>query len=138
MSKPPSKNIRHDFVPSDVTEQINKSIAKWELFREESYTRARARLAEEAAALAPANVPQEKLIQPELTAQQKADIDALVDTFIEKERTYYALARIIELPQSGFRFILVYGTTNDETVSQGTGPFESLTKAKKWFLNSGR
>lgn len=57
---------------------------------------------------------------------------------IKKELEYYALARVVELPQKGKRFILVYGDEDNETVTSGTGPFISYDKAEGWFTTQGR
>jgi hypothetical protein len=64
---------------------------------------------------------------------------ALLDSWIKEEREYYALVRVIELPiWDAKRFLLVYGDTDDNTVTQGTGPFESFEKAADWFYKQGR
>jgi hypothetical protein len=61
------------------------------------------------------------------------------DRLIEQEQEYYAKVRIIELPNKGMKkYILVYGDKDDATVENGTGPFESIEKAKEWYLNGGR
>ena len=65
-------------------------------------------------------------------------IDGMVDRWIQHELEYYSKVRIIELQQEGKRFILVYGDTDDATVTNGTGPFESIEKSTQWFLNGGR
>lgn len=65
-----------------------------------------------------------------------------VRQFYEKgicqERLHYAKVRVIERPQPGPRFILVYGDADDATVTHGTGPFETLEKAQAWFTAGGR
>ena len=55
---------------------------------------------------------------------------------IAREKEYYSLVRVIELSES--KFILVYGDTDNKTVIDGTGPFESLERAISWFENGGR
>ena len=64
---------------------------------------------------------------------------ALLDSWIKEEREYYALVRVIELPiWDAKRFLLVYGDADDDTVTSGTGPFESFEKAAQWFYKQGR
>jgi len=65
-------------------------------------------------------------------------IDPMIDSWIRQELEYYSLVRVIELPQDGKRFILVYGDADDETVDKGTGPFDSFEDSAQWFLTSGR
>lgn len=65
-------------------------------------------------------------------------VDSYIDGRIAQEQKHYASVRVIELPQEGKRFILVYGDVDDALVRQGTGPFESLEAAADWFYRSGR
>jgi len=65
-------------------------------------------------------------------------VDPMIDGWIARERDHYAKVRVIELPQDGKRFILVYGDEDDATVGSGTGPFESFAKAEAWFTGGGR
>lgn len=58
-------------------------------------------------------------------------VDPLYDSWIKKEREYYAKVRIVGTKE-GYR--LVYGRCR----SKGTGPFSSVKKAKDWFFNGGR
>ncbi len=55
-----------------------------------------------------------------------------------EEEGHYAKVRVVELPQEGPRFILVYGDANDDTVTSGTGPFETFELAVGWFTRLGR
>lgn len=57
---------------------------------------------------------------------------------VKQQENYYSKVRVIELPQRGHRFILVYGDVDDATVTFGTGPFETLEIAKNWFLTGSR
>jgi len=57
---------------------------------------------------------------------------------IRQEQCKYAKVRVIELPKEGRRFVLVYGDADDALVASGTGPFETLEEAGKWFLRGGR
>ncbi len=70
--------------------------------------------------------------------ERLASIRAQVQSWIDLEHTYYALVRVLELPQAGERFILVYGDADDETTTHGTGPFTSFEKAANWFYRQGR
>lgn len=73
------------------------------------------------------------------TREPKMDwIDEMYEKLIDEETNHYAKVRVIELPKEGRRFILVYGDTDDATVTNGTGPFEKLEQAFAWFLNGGR
>lgn len=121
-------NIRHEIDPDLVRAQIASKIADHErkrvIFTEE-HTRAVA--AYEAAAVWRGFKPE----GPE-------HVDPMIDRWIDREREHYALVRVIELPQKGPRFILVYGDADDATVESGTGPFKTLDEAKDWFLGGGR
>lgn len=66
------------------------------------------------------------------------EMAACYDEMITEERDYYATVRVIELPKPGQRFVMVYGDVRDDEVTRGTGPFESLEAAGKWFYNGGR
>lgn len=68
--------------------------------------------------------------KPPETAEQ---INAMYDEWIEQEKTYYSLARVIE---SNGKFRLFYGKEKYST--NGTGPFDSLEKAVSWFSGQGR
>lgn len=56
--------------------------------------------------------------------------------WIEREQEYYAKVRIVRIKAG--KYILVYGATDNETVTSGTGPFKTLAKAQAWFFNQGR
>lgn len=126
-------NIRHEIDAELVKAQINKKIADHERHRIymkeqalktlESYEKAKL----EGTTHLWSRVPDGGL-----------HIDGMVDKWIQHELEYYSKVRIIELPQKGKRFILVYGDTNDATVTNGTGPTESIEKSAQWFLNGGR
>jgi hypothetical protein len=45
---------------------------------------------------------------------------------------------VLELPQPGKRFILVYGDADDAHTTQGTGPFATFEEAAEWFYHQGR
>lgn len=66
------------------------------------------------------------------------DVRSIWNGCITLEKEHYSSVRVIELPIDGKRFILVYGNVANDTVTSGTGPFESLEKATTWFINGGR
>jgi hypothetical protein len=63
-------------------------------------------------------------------------VDPMYDEWIERQLKYYSMVRVIEL--SSDTFILVYGDVDDNTVTCGTGPFDTLDEATRWFTNGGR
>lgn len=120
-------NVRHDISHEIVSMQIHKAVATHEAMRE----RLKADTVKAIAAYAIAKTWSGR--EPDL-----AYIDPMIDAWIAKTKDHYALVRVIELPQPGKRFILVYGDTDDETVGTGTGPFESFSAAAQWFIQGGR
>lgn len=68
----------------------------------------------------------------------KDEVNRILDEDVERQLKYYSTVRVIELPQEGDRFILVYGDADDALVTSGTGPFESKHEAANWFLRGGR
>lgn len=129
----PMVNTRHDIDPRLVTEQVAHKIAQHERHREESnkqqhdlvalYTQHKA----------------EGTTARHWTREPKTDwVNPMYDSWIEREREYYAKVRVIELPQPGKRFILVYGDVDDATVTEGTGPLDTFDQAQGWFLRGGR
>lgn len=127
------KNIRHDLDPLLVAEQIEKAIAEHERFRVELIQRELKNLEEYEQAKLDGSASR-WLRVPEGPAW----VDSWIDESIRNEREYYSKVRVIELPQNGKRFILVYGDADDETVTSGTGPSVSFQRAADWFLNGGR
>ena len=70
-----------------------------------------------------------------------AEIDQYADGYNARERDHYSKVRIIERisdPLDEKRFRLVYGDVEDSASASGTGPFDSIAKATKWFTNNGR
>jgi len=126
-------NIRHEIDADLVKAQVEKKIAEYEHHRVNMKAQAQRSLA---------LYEQAKLEGTTHFWSRVPDgglhIDRMIDEWIEREREYYAKVRIIELPQEGKRFILVYGDTDDSTVKSGTGPSESIEKSTQWFLNGGR
>lgn len=126
-------NVRHDIAPALVQDQIEKKVAGHELDR--IRYKEDARIAINAYEKAKVEGTTAYWRRP---PREPGDLDPLIDDRIQRERTYYALVRVIELPVVGNRFILVYGDVDDSTVTSGTGPFESFDAAASWFLKSGR
>lgn len=62
-------------------------------------------------------------------------VDWYYETILH-EVDYYSTVRIIRIAPK--KYILVYGSVKDSTVTEGTGPFKTLTKAANWFLGGGR
>lgn len=127
-----TSNIRHDLDPALVQEQIEKNIG--EILRRKAS-------AVEGAQKALARYEQhvaEGLAHRWPRKPDPEQIGGCYDNMVATERTYYAKARVIELPQEGNRFILVYGDADDATVEFGTGPFATLDEASGWFFRGGR
>ena len=132
-----SKNIRHDLDKKLVNEQIEKALEKIEVARLmledriiktfNDYEVAKSQGKEGGWTRIPLPLEESKMENNEWAKEK-----------VKKEMEYYSLVRVIELPQKGKRFILVYGDLDDETVTSGTGPFESFEKARDWFFTSGR
>lgn len=123
-------NIRYDLNPDDVIEQTRKRV--------EELTNKKAHHIKEAQQLTLdywADVDGVRFSRKPTSPQEYAE---MYDNWIKLEQTYYAKVRIIELPKEGNRFVLVYGDTDDQTVTNGTGPFETIELATRWYLNSGR
>ena len=130
-------NIRHDLEKNDVNSNIRKKINDHlacmrksinnEINSHEEFLKAN--LETQKRWIRPRTNPVEKDLVP---------IYEMYMNWIDEELNHYSKVRVIELPVSGDRFILVYGDTDDSTVETGTGPFSSYEDAEKWFLNNGR
>lgn len=128
-----ARNIRHDLDPVKVTAAVDKKIADHAKQRTYHAGRAAETTAQYAADVASGNGHRWRGAPS--TPEQ---ISACYDDMIARERDVYATVRVVELPQPGKRFVLVYGDVRDDEVTCGTGPFESLEAASKWFYNGGR
>lgn len=127
------KNVRHDLDPTLVKAQVEAKIAKNEQHRIQLTAEAQEML--------------EKYEQAKLDGttglwgkppEGPGYVGPMIDEWNARERKHYALVRVIELPQVGKRFVLAYGEVPDAEVVSGTGPFESVDMAARWFLNGGR
>lgn len=129
----PTSNVRHDIDPDLVAAQVEHKIASHETWRANLKELARTALAsykkviEQPGGRWSGRVP-----------EGDDYVDPLIDEWIAREREHYAHVRIIELPQEGRRFLLVYGEADDAIVTTGTGPFKGLDEARNWFLDGGR
>lgn len=122
---------RHELDPARVLDCVERKVADHLRFHEYRLAEAEKSLAAYEAADARGRRLWTR--KPELPSK------TLVDDWVKTEREYYALVRVIELPVwDAKRFILVYGDTDDNTVTSGTGPFESFEKAADWFYKQGR
>jgi hypothetical protein len=128
------QNRRYEIDPALVRAQIDRKVAHYEQQRIERNQQAQQSLEEyERADL------DKRAARWRARPQGPEQVNAMYARWIEQEKDYYALVRVIELPGvSNKRFILVYGDTDDATVTCGTGPFESFELAADWFLKSGR
>jgi hypothetical protein len=131
--KHPKENVRHEIEPELVRVQIEKKVADYEKQRISWKEQARQNV--------------ERYEQAKLEGlgarwtrapDTPAYVDGLIDDWIETERRHYATVRVIELPQAGKRFVLVYGDVDDAVVTRGTGAFDSFETAQAWFLQAGR
>lgn len=127
-------NIRHELDPEKVKASVAKKIAEYEKHRIEWKARAEANVKQYAEDMAAGTAGKNWTRKPDGPAY----VDPMIDEWIARETDCYALVRVIELPQEGNRFILVYGDEDDATVKRGTGPFESFERAAQWFYNTGR
>lgn len=127
-------NIRHDLDPADVLDRINKKIARWEQEAIKRVQEATDHELDYQRRVAEGTVARYWARRPDSAER----IDAMYEDWIKYEQEHYSHVRVIELPQPGKRFILVYGVQDDMKVTEGTGPFATLDDAKNWFLNQGR
>jgi hypothetical protein len=129
------RNIRHDLDQALVAEQIGKKCAECEVDCSKRMVEAAIRTADYEAGVIDGTVPERWASRP----FTPLEIDVQCKERIAYERSHYAHVRIVELPyRKEKRFVLVYGKDDDATVTRGTGPFESIEKATKWFMNGGR
>lgn len=106
-------NVRYNIDQRLVTRQIKKKVAELERYRIKAKSYA--------------------------SANRIDDIDAMYDKWIKQEREHYAKVRIIRLANTPkVSYVLVYGDVVDAEVTSGTGPFDTLSKARAWFLRGGR
>jgi hypothetical protein len=126
-------NIRHDLDAARVADQLAKRVAHFEELRVQ--LKLRAEEVSDVYQLAVANGTAQHWAH---VPEGSAPVDLMVDHWIAKERNHFALVRVIELPQEGKRFVLVYGGVDDSAVIQGTGPFETFEAAANWFYDGGR
>jgi hypothetical protein len=132
-NSPQAHNVRHE-LPADLVQvQIEKAIARHEADRIVCRKRVEDTLALYAEAVRDGKA--NRWVRPPDDASY---IDPMIDGRIAYERSDYAKVRVIELPKTGKRFVLVYGDVRDAEVTRGTGPFESLEVAAAWFLKGGR
>jgi len=130
----PSQCIRHEIDPLLVMDQINRKISRINEHREQWFEKAKANLVEYACDVENGVADKNWKREPD----SLEFVDSHSDSRIEVERNHYSRVRVIELPQPGKRFALVYGDEDDTAPSRMTGPFESFEKASEWFLNFGR
>jgi hypothetical protein len=119
---------RHDIEPDLVVASVARQCARYEDFKQVGMARAEENL------LSWETEPQYWDRKPATAA----DIEKTYDKFIDTEHTHYSTVRILEMGGEKPGFLLVYGPMPDEQHEHGTGPFETLDKARAWFLNNGR
>lgn len=129
----PSQNIRHDIDPTLVQAQVASKLQGIERCGLAAVENAKMLQARYKADLA--NGRTRQWARPPTSVEQ---MEGIYKDIAHTESTVYAKVRIIELPRSGKRFILVYGDADDKAVEQGTGPFATLEEASGWFLRGGR
>lgn len=121
-------NIRHELDQVKVKESVDCKVAKYNEYRVKDKT------THDEWKLAISKDPKVQWQEP----QNHDEVDKMYDEWIDRELNYYALVRVIELPQKGKRFILVYGDSDDSTITNGTGPSESFDRSAEWFYKHGR
>jgi hypothetical protein len=133
LGDPPHKNVRHDLDPVLVQAQIEKKVAN-------TAAQMARRIVEttELCQRYEADMAAGKTKNWARKPDGPAEVERYMTEWMAHERDYYAKVRVIELPQPGKRFLLVYGDADDATVTKGTGPFESIHRAQAWFFNGGR
>ena len=121
-------NIVHEIDPAIVSEQIRKACKKYAILCDERVMEAKE--------------SQVRYAEDLITFCRKPDtpevVKAIWDGAITRQIDYYSLVRVVELPLGEKRFKLVYGDTDNQTVTEGTGPFESIEEAVAWFTTGGR
>lgn len=130
----PPTNKRHDLDQALVARQVEKKIAEHERRRAAANKMQRTNVA-----LYHYQKAKGDDVSKTWTREPTLDwFNRVYDAHVNLEREHYSKVRVIELPKEGHRFILVYGDTDDATVTHGTGPFEKLEQAIAWYLNGGR
>lgn len=130
----PLANRRHDLDPEAVAQAVARKVAQIEsdcLRRMEDAKALQAQYAQDVTE----GLAQKRWLREPWSPE---GVRQFHDGYISTEHNYYAKVRVVELPQQGPRFILVYGDADDATVDSGTGPFDTLEKAAAWFFNGGR
>lgn len=130
---PPTQNVRHALDSAAVRTQVDTRIAEHEANRIRFKERAQQTLADYAKAVLDGTAGRWARVP-----EGDGFVDPMIDEWVVRERTQYALVRVVELPQPGKRFVLVYGDAVDAEVTRGPGPFESFDAAAGWFLRGGR
>lgn len=128
---PRTLNVRHDFDPELVATHIEETVALHEVRRRNAV-----KFATELTALYDKDMASGNTRAWLRAPDTAAEVGAMWDRRIANELSHYALARVIERPDG--KFILVYGDADDATVTNGTGPVDSVKKAADWFFAGGR
>lgn len=130
----PPQNIRHDLDPAVVADAVARKLEEIDRYAKDDFERARERMTKYLKDLADGAASRSWSHQPD----SPQDVERRRQARRQTEQAYYAKVRVIELPREGDRFLLVYGDTDDKSVTSGTGPFESFDKAVEWFVRLGR
>ncbi|MDU8350472.1 hypothetical protein RYA05_01060 [Pseudomonas syringae pv. actinidiae] len=134
--KHPEQCVRHDIDPLLVMDQIDKAIRKNEERRIQWAKRDQELLDQYARDVEEGTAKKKWVHIPDTDSVESGS--KLIDDWNHQQRTYYSKVRVIELPQEGKRFVLVYGDEDDAAPIRMTGPSETLERATEWFLNGGR
>jgi hypothetical protein len=128
-------NIRHDLTKEEVAGQLERKVQQLLKDKQNAMNRAILNCADYAVRVKEGDVIRHWSRKPDTPEY----FNGFYNRLIAQEQEYYSKVRIIELPNKGTKkYILVYGDKDDAAVESGTGPFESIEKAKEWYLNGGR
>lgn len=129
----PACNVRHEIDSSLVSQQIELACSRYQKYLEERSSDAanNVRQYQEDVANGLGHKWRHVPSNPE-------EIVSIYQSWIQREKYYYSKVRVVELPQPGKRYVLLYGDDNDMSVKDGTGPFGTFEEAAQWFLSGGR
>ena len=129
----PANNVRHEIDALLVCQQIERACLRYQKDCDERSSNAANNVRQYHEDVAN-GLAHKWMCEPD----KPEEIVSIYQNWIQREKLHYAKVRVIELPQPGERYVLVYGDESDVSVKDGTGPFETLEEAAQWFLRGGR
>jgi hypothetical protein len=137
-------NIRHDLDPILVKKQVDKKVASYLDQMARQIVDMKDMHASYQYAVEQGTADKWGKARTDLPADI-AEIKSRYENWIEDEQDRYSKVRVIELSDSteafityGKRFVLVYGDIDDQAVTRGTGPTNTVEESAQWFFSGGR